>query len=72
MIPSEKSGEKRAPIDESSDKRKFQEKAPKITEREKQEEQQEHMRNHAKPSIQTMKDSLREKLALVTGVDRVW
>jgi hypothetical protein len=57
MIPSKKSREKRPQIDESSDKRKFQEKAPKITEKEKLEEQQEHLRNHAKPSIHIMKDS---------------
>jgi hypothetical protein len=44
-------------IDKSSDKRKFQEKAPKIREIEKQEDQQEHLRNHAKPSIHTVKDS---------------
>jgi hypothetical protein len=53
MIPSNKSGEKHPQID----KRKFQEKAPKITEKEKREEQQEHLRNHAEPSIHTMKDS---------------
>jgi hypothetical protein len=57
MIPSKKSREKRLQIDESSDERKTQEKAPKITKKEKWEEQQEHMRNHAKPSIHTMKDS---------------
>jgi hypothetical protein len=50
-------GEKRPQIDESSDERKYHEKAPKITKKEKQEEQQEHLRNHAKPSIHTMKDS---------------
>jgi hypothetical protein len=32
-------------------------KALKITEKEKREEQQELLRNHAKPSIHTMKDS---------------
>jgi hypothetical protein len=57
MIPSKKYKEKRPQIDDSSDERKFQEKAPKITEKEKREEQQEHLRNHAKPSIHTMKDS---------------
>jgi hypothetical protein len=57
MIPSNKSGEKRPQIDESSDERKTQEMTPKIIEKEKREEQQEHMRNHAKPSIHTMKDS---------------
>jgi hypothetical protein len=57
MIPSKKSEEKRPQIDESSDKQKFQEKALKITVKEKREEQQEHLRNHAKPSIHTMKDS---------------
>jgi hypothetical protein len=57
MIPSNKSGEKLPQIDESSDERKTQEKAPKITEKEKWKEEQEHMRNHAKPSIHTMKDS---------------
>jgi hypothetical protein len=57
MIPTKKSGEKRPQIDESSDKQNFQEKAPKITEREKREEKQDHMSNHAKPSIHTMKDS---------------
>jgi hypothetical protein len=57
MIPSKKPGQKRLQIDESSDERKPQEKDPKITEKEKREEQQEHMRNHAKPSIHTMKDS---------------
>jgi hypothetical protein len=57
MIPSKKSREKRPQIDESSDERKFQEKASKITEKEKREEQQEQLSNHAKPSIHTMKDS---------------
>jgi hypothetical protein len=57
MIPSKKSGEKHPQIDESSDERKTQEKAPKITEKEKQDELQEHKRNHVKPSIHTMKDS---------------
>jgi hypothetical protein len=33
MIPSKKFGEKRPQIDESSDERKFQEKALKITEK---------------------------------------
>jgi hypothetical protein len=51
MNPLKKSREKHPQIDESSDERKTQEKAPKITEKEKREEQQEHMRNHAKPSI---------------------
>jgi hypothetical protein len=58
MIPSNKSGEKHPQID----KRKFQEKAPKITEKEKREEQQEHLRNHAEPSIHTMKDHTRSSL----------
>jgi hypothetical protein len=44
MIPSKKYGEKSLQIDESSDERKTQEKAPKITEKEKREEQQKHMR----------------------------
>jgi hypothetical protein len=57
MIPSKKSGEKRPEVNESSDERKFQEKAPKITKKEKWEEQQEHLRNHAKPSIHAMNDS---------------
>jgi hypothetical protein len=57
MIPSKKSIEKHPQIDESSDERKIQEKALKITEKEKLEEQQEHLRNHAKHSIHTMKDS---------------
>jgi hypothetical protein len=57
MNPSKKSREKHPQIDESSDKRKIQEKAPKITEKEKWDEQQEHLRNHTKPSIHTMKDS---------------
>jgi hypothetical protein len=57
MIPLKKSGEKRPKIDESSDEQKYHEKAPKITKKEKWEEQQEHLRNHAKPSIHTMKDS---------------
>jgi hypothetical protein len=48
---------KRPQIDESSDERKYHEKAPKITKKEKREEQQEHLRNHAKPSIHAMKDS---------------
>jgi hypothetical protein len=34
MIPSKKSGEKRPKYDESSDERKSQEKAPKITKKE--------------------------------------
>jgi hypothetical protein len=46
MIPSKKSREKHPQIDESSDERKTQEKALKITEKEKREEQQEHKRNH--------------------------
>jgi hypothetical protein len=47
------------PIDilQGSDERKSQEKAPKIIEQEKREEQQEYLRNHTKPSIHTMKDS---------------
>jgi hypothetical protein len=57
MTPSKKSGEKHPQIEESSNKRKYHEKAPKITKKEKREEQQEHMRNHAKPSIHAMKDS---------------
>jgi hypothetical protein len=57
MIPSKKSREKHPQINESRDEQKFQEKAPKITEKEIREEQQEHLRNHAKPSIHTMKDS---------------
>jgi hypothetical protein len=57
MIPSKKSGEKRPQVNESSDERKSQEKALKITKKEKWEEQQEHMRNHAKPSIHAMNDS---------------
>jgi hypothetical protein len=35
MIPSNKSGEKRPQIDASSEERKTQEKAPKITKKEK-------------------------------------
>jgi hypothetical protein len=35
MIPSKKSGEKRPQIDESSEERKTEEKAPKITKKEK-------------------------------------
>jgi hypothetical protein len=57
IILSKKSGEKCPQIDESSDERKFQEKTLKITEKKKWEEQQEHMRNHAKPSIHAMNDS---------------
>jgi hypothetical protein len=57
MILSKNSGEKHPQIDESSDERKIQEKAPKNTEKEKYEEQQEHLRYHTKPSIHTMKDS---------------
>jgi hypothetical protein len=57
MTPSKKSRGKHPQIDESSDKRKFQEKAPKITEKEKREEQQEHLSNHVEPSIHTIKDS---------------
>jgi hypothetical protein len=57
VIPSNKSREKHPQKDESSDKRKIQEKALKITEIEKREEQQEHLSNHAKPSIHTMNDS---------------
>jgi hypothetical protein len=57
MIPSKRSGEKCPQMDESSEERKTQEKAPKMTKKEKQKEQQEHKRNHAKPSIHTMKDS---------------
>jgi hypothetical protein len=63
MIPSKKSREKHPQVDESSNEQKFQEKAPKITEKEKREEQQEHLRNHAKPSIHTMKDSCKVLLA---------
>jgi hypothetical protein len=68
MIPSKKSKEKHPQIDESSDERKTQEKAPKITEKEKREEQQEHMRNHAKLSIHTMKDSYKVYLASSTSI----
>jgi hypothetical protein len=57
MIPSKKSGEKHPQINESSDERKYHERAPKITKKEKREEQQEHLGNHAKPSIHTIKDS---------------
>jgi hypothetical protein len=37
--------------------KKSQEKAPKIIEKEKWEEEQVYLRNHTKPSIHTMKDS---------------
>jgi hypothetical protein len=37
--------------------RESQEKAPKITEKEKREEQLEHLRNHTEPSTLTVKDS---------------
>jgi hypothetical protein len=57
MIPSKKSRERHPHIDESSDKQEYHKKAPKITKKEKQEEQKEHLRNHAKPSIHAMKDS---------------
>jgi hypothetical protein len=57
MTSSKKSREKHPKIDKSSDKPKSQEKAPKITKKEKQEEQRERLRNHAEPSIHTMKDS---------------
>jgi hypothetical protein len=53
MIPSNKSGEKRPQIDESSDERKNQEKAPKITKKEKWERHIQALRNHAESSIHT-------------------
>jgi hypothetical protein len=68
MIPSYKSGKKRPQIDESSNEQKIQEKALKITEEQKWEEQQEHLRNHAKPSIHTMKDSYKVYLASSTSI----
>jgi hypothetical protein len=57
MIASKKSGEKHPQIDESSDERKTSKNTSEIAEKQKHEEQQEHLRNHAKPSIHTMKDS---------------
>jgi uncharacterized protein YdaU (DUF1376 family) len=53
MIPSRKSGEKHPQIDESSDERKTQEKAPKITIKEKRERHIQALRNHAESSIHT-------------------
>jgi hypothetical protein len=53
MIPSKKSGEKRPQIDESSEEQKTQEKAPKITKKEKRERHIQALRNHVKSSIHT-------------------
>jgi hypothetical protein len=53
MIPSKKSREKCPQIDESSDERKTQEKAPKITKKEKRERHIQALRNHAESSIHT-------------------
>jgi hypothetical protein len=53
MIPSKKSREKCSQIDESSDERKTQEKASKITKKEKRERHIQALRNHAESSIHT-------------------
>jgi hypothetical protein len=62
MILSKKSGEKRPQIDESSDKRKTQEKAPKITKKEKWERHIQALRNHAESSIHTKEVHTRSSL----------
>jgi hypothetical protein len=59
MIPSKKPREKRLQIDESSDERKVQERAPKITVKEKREEQQEHLRNHGLACLLNIHPSLK-------------
>jgi hypothetical protein len=62
MIPSKKSGEKHPQIDESSDERKTQEKASKITKKEKQERHIQVLRNHAESSIHTKEVHTRSSL----------
>jgi hypothetical protein len=62
MIPSKKSGEKRPQIDESSDERKTQEKALKITKKEKRERHIQALRNHTESSIHTKEAHTRSSL----------
>jgi hypothetical protein len=63
MTPSKKSREKRPQIDESSDERKNQEKAPKITKKEKRERHIQALRNHTESSIHTKEVHIRSSLA---------
>jgi hypothetical protein len=62
MIPSKKSGEKHPQIVESSDERKTQEKAPKITKKGKWERHIQALRNHAESSIRTKEVHTRSRL----------
>jgi hypothetical protein len=62
MIPSKKSGEKRPQIDELSDERRSQEKAPKITKKGKWERHNQALRNHAESSIHTKEVHTRSSL----------
>jgi hypothetical protein len=62
MISSKKSGEKHPQIDESRDERKTEEKAPKITKKEKRERHIQALRNHAESSIHTKEVHTRSSL----------
>jgi hypothetical protein len=64
MIPSNKSGKKRPQINESSNERKSQEKAPKITKKEKRERHIQALRNHAESPIHTKEVHTRSILPL--------
>jgi hypothetical protein len=63
MIPSKKSGEKRPQIDESSDERKIQEMAPKITKKGKREIHKQALQNHAESSVHTKEVHTRSSLS---------
>jgi hypothetical protein len=62
MIPSKKSGEKRPQIDKSREERKPQEKAPKITKKEKRERHIQTLTNHVESSIHAAKVLTRSSL----------
>jgi hypothetical protein len=62
MTPSKKSEAKRPQIDESSEERKTQEKAPIITKKEKRERHIQALRNHAESSIHTKEVHTRSSL----------
>jgi hypothetical protein len=62
VIPSKKFREKRHQIDESSDERKSQEKAPKITTKRKRGRHNQALRNHTESSIHTKEVHTRSSL----------
>jgi hypothetical protein len=62
MIPSKKPVEKRPQIDESSEERKTQERAPKITTKNNREQHIQTLKNHAESSIHATKVHTRSSL----------